>query len=76
MNVKIKGPEDYGEKEIKVPRTRNLLLSKKYRDSVKRWGEPTELKRRRLIIVPSIKCSAREVSVSVESPGKELDNTA
>lgn len=76
MNVKIKAPEDYGEKEIKVPRNRNLLPSKKYRDTVKRWGEPTELKRRRLIIVPSIKCPARDVFLSAESPGKELDDTA
>lgn len=70
MNVKIKAPEDYGEKEIKVPRNRNLLPSKKYRDTVKRWGEPTELKRRRLIIVPSIKCPARDVLLSAESPDK------
>ena len=75
MNVKITGPEDYEEKEIKLPRGRNLLPSKKYRDSVKRWGEPTELKRRRVIIVPTIKCPARDVSATTEGRGEKTDNT-
>ena len=74
MNIKLPGPDEYEEKEIKVPRTRNLLPSKTYRESIKRWGEPTELKRRRVIIVPSIKCPARDVSATTASQGRKADN--
>ena len=72
MNIKISGPEGFKEEGIKPPKTRNLLPSKKYRESVKRWGEPTELKRKRVIIVPSIKCPARDVSVTTEDKGKKI----
>ena len=72
MNLRISGPEGYEGEGIKPPKTRNLLPSKKYRDSVKRWGEQTELKRKRVIIVPSIKCAARDVSATTEDKGKEI----
>lgn len=72
MNVKITAPEEYEESSasIGVPRVRNLLPSKKYRDSVKKWGESTQVKRRRVIVVPSIKCTARDVTVAKEGRGK------
>lgn len=75
MNIKISGPEGFEEEGIKPPKTRNLLPSKKYRESVKRWGESTELKRKRVIIVPSIKCAARDVSVTTEDKGKKINIT-
>lgn len=31
--------------------------------------------RRRVIIVPSIKCAAREVNVTAEDKGKDMDDT-
>lgn len=74
MDIKVTGPEDYEEQGIKPPRSRNLLPSKKYRESVKRWGEPTELKRRRVIIVPSIKCAARDVTATTTDKGKKITN--
>ena len=74
MDIKVTGPEDYEEQGIKPPRSRNLLPSKKYRESVKRWGEPTELKRRRVIIVPSIKCAARDVTATATDKGKKITN--
>lgn len=74
MNIKVAGSEECEEKEFKVPKTRNLLPSKTYRESIKRWGEPTELRRRRVIIVPSIKCSSREVSATTVSQGKKANN--
>lgn len=70
MNTKVRGPEDYEEQGFKLPKSRNLLPSKKYRDSVLRWGEPNELKRRRVIIVPSIKCSARDISATTDGKGR------
>ena len=73
MNLRISGPEGQEEDGIKPPKTRNLLPSKKYRESVKRWGEPTELKRKRVIIVPSIKCAARDVSATTEGKGKKIN---
>ena len=73
MNKKIPRHEGYEEEEIKLPKTRDLLPSKKYRESVKRWGEPTELKRKRVIIVPSIKCAARDVSATTEDKGKTIN---
>ena len=75
MNLRISGPEGHEEEGIKPPKTRNLLPSKKYRESVKRWGEPTELKRKRVIIVPSIKCAARDVSATTEDKGKKINIT-
>lgn len=73
MSTKIPRPEGYEEEGIKPPKTRNLLPSKKYRESVKRWGEPTELKRKRVIIVPSLKCPARDVSVSTKDNGESIN---
>ena len=73
MNTKIPRPEGYEEEGIKPPKIRNLLPSKKYRESVKRWGEPRELKRKRVIIVPSLKCAARDVSVSTKDSGKSIN---
>ena len=35
-------------------RMRNLAKSKTYRDSVARWGKPTELIRKRVVIAPSL----------------------
>ena len=75
MNKKVPRDEGYEEEEIKLPKTRNLLPSKKYRESVKRWGEPTELKRKRVFIVPSIKCAARDVSATTEDKGKTINIT-
>lgn len=75
MNIKISGPEGFEEEGIKPPKTRNLLPSKNYRESVKRWGESTELKRKRVIIVPSIKCAARDVSATTEDKGKKRNIT-
>ena len=74
MNIKLAGSEECEEKEFKLPRTRNLLPSKTYRESIKRWGKPSELSRRRVIIVPSIKCPARDVSATTVSQGKKADN--
>ena len=74
MNLRISGPEGREEEGIKPPKTRNLLPSKKYRESVKRWGEPTDLKRKRVIIVPSIKCAARDVSATTEDKGKKISS--
>ena len=34
MNLRISGPEGHEEEGIKLPKTRNLLPSKKYRESV------------------------------------------
>lgn len=72
MNTKVRGPEDYEEQGFKLPKSRNLLPSKKYRESVLRWGEPSELKRRRVIIVPSIECPARDISTTTAGKGKKL----
>lgn len=72
MNINVTGPEDYEEHEIRPPKARNLLPSKKFRDSIKKWGEPTELKRRRVIIVPSIKCAARDVTATAKHKGKGI----
>ena len=74
MNSKVSGLQEFEENDIKVPRVRSLLPSKKYRDCVKKWGEPTAVKRRRVIIVPSIKCAARDVTVTNESGGKMIDD--
>ena len=68
MNTKVRGPEDYEEQGFKLPKSRNLLPSKKYRESVLRWGEPSQLKRRR-VIVPSIKCPARDISATTDGKG-------
>ncbi|KAJ7326068.1 hypothetical protein OS493_028326 [Desmophyllum pertusum] len=38
MDIKVTGPEDYEEQGIKPPRSRNLLPSKKYRESCKEMG--------------------------------------
>lgn len=70
MNTKVRGPEDYEEQGFKLPKSRNLLPSKKYRESVLRWGEPSELKRRRVINVPSIKCPARDISATTDGKGR------
>lgn len=75
MNLRISGPEGYEGEGIKRPKTRNLLPSKKYRESVRRWGDPTGLKRKRVIIVPSIKCAARDVSATTEDKGKKINIT-
>ena len=75
MNIKITEPEDYEEQGFKSPKTRNLLPSKKYRDSIRRWGEPSELRRRRVIIVPSIKCPARDVSAATDGKGENKNYT-
>ncbi|XP_020623016.1 EF-hand calcium-binding domain-containing protein 12-like [Orbicella faveolata] len=72
MNLRISEPEGCEGEGIKPPKARNLLPSKKYRESVKRWGEPTELKRKRVIIVPSIKCAARDVSATTEDKDKNV----
>jgi len=56
MNTKL-------ESGLKEPKQRDLLAGKKYRDTVKKWGEPTNLLRKRVIIVPSIACEARDVDV-------------
>lgn len=74
MSITISAPEDYEEEGIKPPKARNLLPSKKYRESVKRWGEPTELKRRRVVIVPSIKCPARDVTITTKEKGEKIPN--
>ncbi|XP_068714328.1 EF-hand calcium-binding domain-containing protein 12-like [Montipora foliosa] len=76
MNSKVSGLQEFEENDIKVPRVRSLLPSKKYRDSVKKWGEPTAVKRRRVIIVPSIKCAARDVTVTNESGVETLQNAS
>lgn len=70
MNAKVRGTEDYEEQGFKLPKSRNLLPSKKYRESVLRWGEPSQLKRRRVIIVPSIKCPARDISATTDGKGR------
>ena len=72
MNITISAPEDYEEEGLKPPKARNLLPSKKYRESVKRWGEPTELKRKRVVIVPSIKCAARDVRATTNWKGEKI----
>ncbi|KAK3755012.1 hypothetical protein QZH41_011052 [Actinostola sp. cb2023] len=56
MNTKL-------ESGLKEPKQRDLLAGKKYRDTVKKWGEPTNLLRKRVFIVPSIACEARDVDV-------------
>lgn len=53
----------------KLPKQRDLLVGKKFRDSVKKWGEPN-VHRRRLIIVPSIACEARDVAVNQQDKEK------
>lgn len=68
--MRATGSEQYEEHGIRPPKARNLLPSKKFRDNVKRWGESTELSRRRVIIVPSIKCAARDVNVTAEDKEK------
>lgn len=75
MNMKATGSEQYEEHGIKPPKVRNLLPSKKFRDNVRKWGESSEMSRRRVIIVPSIKCAAREVNVTAEDKGKDMDDT-
>lgn len=74
MNVEITAPKEFEESSaiIGVPRVRNLLPSKKYRENVKKWGESTEVKRRRVIVVPSIKCAARDVTLANEGQGKGI----
>lgn len=74
--MKATGSEQYEEHGIKPPKVRNLLPSKKFRDNVRKWGKSSsELSRRRVIIVPSIKCAAREVNVTAEDKGKDMDDT-
>ena len=75
MNVRISLPEEDEEPRIRHPRTRNLVPSKKYRDTVNRWGEPTELKRKRVIIVPSVKCPASQVTVISGVKGKKFQRS-
>ena len=58
--------EEFDENDVgslKVPKVRSLLPARKYRDSVKKWGEPS-IQRRRVHIVPSIKCAARDLNVN------------
>ncbi|KAK2548853.1 EF-hand calcium-binding domain-containing protein 12 [Acropora cervicornis] len=78
MNVQITAPKEFEESSaiIGVPKVRNLLPSKKYRENVKKWGESTEVKRRRVIVVPSIKCAARDVTLANEGQeGALLDGS-
>lgn len=58
-------------KDTKMPKQRNLETGKKYRENVKRWGEPT-LNPKRVIIVPSIASEARDVNVGQHSKEKGL----
>ena len=48
--MKATGSEQYEEHGIKPPKVRNLLPSKKFSDNVRKWGESSELSRRRVII--------------------------
>lgn len=78
MNVQITAPKEFEESSaiIGVPRVRNLLPSKKYRENVKKWGESSEVKRRRVIVVSSIKCAARDVTLANEGQeGALLDGS-
>ena len=74
MNVQITAPKEFEESSaiIGVPKVRNLLPSKKYRENVKKWGESSEVKRRRVIVVPSIKCAARDITLANEGQGKRI----
>ena len=40
-------------KTSKGSKQRDLIAGKKYRDTVKKWGEPENLFRKRVIIVPN-----------------------
>ncbi|XP_032232294.1 translation initiation factor IF-2 [Nematostella vectensis] len=55
------------EKEFKLPKQRDFLPAKKYRDAVKRWGEPNQMTRKRVIIVPTIQCEERDADVYGDS---------
>ena len=58
-----------------LPKVRDLRPSKKYREAVKRWGEPSK-PRKRVVIVTSIKCDARDVEIrdGQEFSGLHSDN--
>ena len=63
MNVVVEEPDEDDTGSLKMPTIRSLLPARKYRETVKKWGEPTHLQRRRIFIVPNIKCAARNVNI-------------
>ncbi|XP_031563147.1 EF-hand calcium-binding domain-containing protein 12-like [Actinia tenebrosa] len=66
MNTKVE--------EQELPKQRDLLAGKKYRDSIKKWGEPNNLLRKRVIIVPSIACEARDVDIRTSDTHSKKDS--
>jgi hypothetical protein len=70
MNTK---PTNYLDQQ-QLPKQRDLLAGKKYRDTIKKWGEPTNLLRKRVMIVPSIACEARDVYVET-SDSRRIDGS-
>ena len=63
-NISLAEMFDNGKESFtNFPKMRDLMPSKKYRDTVARWGEPNR-PRKRVVIVNSINCDARDVEIS------------
>lgn len=60
--------------EQELPKQRDLSAGKKYRESIKKWGEPNNLLRKRVIIVPSIACEARDVDIQTSHDHLKKDS--